>query len=317
MANFVHGLGQQLADVGVVARDRGDVLDIGVTLDGNRQFLDLVHHRPRARIDAALEQHRIGTGRQVAQAFGDDRLGQHGRGGGPVAGHVVGFGGGLLQHLRAHVLEVVLQFDFFGHCHPIVRDRWSAPLLIDGHVSTTWAKSDLDGIRKRVDASLELSTCLGVEDELLCRHDVPLFLSVGHDGQQVALTDDEVLVSIQLDFSARVLGEEHRIADLDVHLDALAAVEHPAGPDRQDRTLLGLLACCIRQDDTAGGHLVLGLRLDDDSVAEWFECDRHRRCPSHQLGRDPVRVGASIDSYQPLTAGFRVTASSSLSVPRS
>src|SRR5207302_1240658 len=44
-----------------------------------------------------------------------------------------------------------------------------------GHVSTTWAKSDLDGIRKGVDASLELSTRLGVEDELLCRHGSPYF----------------------------------------------------------------------------------------------------------------------------------------------
>src|SRR5437660_3436368 len=38
---------------------------------------------------------------------------------------------------------------------------------------------------------------------------VLLLLSVGHDGQQVALSNDEVLVAVQLDFAARILGEQH------------------------------------------------------------------------------------------------------------
>src|SRR5438105_8635382 len=34
-----------------------------------------------------------------------------------------------------------------------------------------------------------------------------LLLSVGHDGQQVALSNDQVLVALQLDFRAGILGE--------------------------------------------------------------------------------------------------------------
>ena len=121
-------------------------------------------------VDAALHQHRVGAGGQVAQAFGDDRLGQHGRGGGAVAGDVVGLGGGLLEHLGAHVLEVVLELDLLGDGHAVVGDGGRAPLLVDGHVAAARAEGDLDGVGEGVDADLELSARLGVENEIFSGH---------------------------------------------------------------------------------------------------------------------------------------------------
>ena len=50
------------------------------------------------------------------------RLGEHGRGGGAVAGHVGGLGGDLAHHLRAHVLERVLELDLLGHRHAVLGD---------------------------------------------------------------------------------------------------------------------------------------------------------------------------------------------------
>jgi hypothetical protein len=44
-----------------------------------------------------------------------DGLGQHGGGGGAVTGDVGGLGSDFLDHLRAHVLELVLEFDLLGH----------------------------------------------------------------------------------------------------------------------------------------------------------------------------------------------------------
>src|SRR5450432_2785430 len=40
-------------------------------------------------LDTALERHRVGAGGHVLQALADDGLGEHGRGGRPVAGDVV------------------------------------------------------------------------------------------------------------------------------------------------------------------------------------------------------------------------------------
>ena len=170
LSDLVHGLGQELADLNVVGGNCGDVLDVMFAFDGNRELLDLVDDGLRAKIDAALELHRVGARREVAQAFSDDRLSDDGRGGRAVAGHVVGLRGGLLEHLGAHVLEVILEFDLFGDGHAIMRDRRCAPLLINGHVAAAWAQGDLDRVGQGINTGLQLSTRLGVVDELFCGH---------------------------------------------------------------------------------------------------------------------------------------------------
>ena len=153
------------------------MLDVVVALDRRGLLLDLVDDGGGRGVDAALHQHRVGAGGQVAQTFGDDRLGEHGRGGRAVAGDVVGLGRRLLEHLGAHVLEVVLELDLLGDGDAVVGDRGRAPLLVDGDVAAAWAEGDLDGVGEGVDAGLELAARLGVENEILgghvfLRHDV-------------------------------------------------------------------------------------------------------------------------------------------------
>ena len=177
-ADLVHRLGQQLADLGVVGRDGGDVLDVGVALDGVASFLISATTALCAGVDAALHQHRVGARGQVAQAFGDDRLGQHRGGGRAVAGDVVGLGRGLLEHLRAHVLEVVLELDLLGDGDAVVGDRGRAPLLVDRDVAAARAEGDFDGVGERVDAGLELATRLGVKNEIFAGN-VSLLMKCG------------------------------------------------------------------------------------------------------------------------------------------
>src|SRR5579859_6624867 len=232
-ADLVHGLGQQSADLGIVGRNGGDVLDVGVALQRGRELFDLGDHGLGCGVDAALHQHRVGPGGQVAQAFGDDRLGQDRGGRSAVAGHVVGLGSSLLEHLRAHVLEVVLELDLFGHGHTVVGDGGRAPLLVDGHVAAARAEGDLDRVGEGVDTRLELSTRLGIENEIFSGHVFSLLLlrglfTVGDDREQVGFADDEVVLAVELDFGAGVLGKQHFVAGLDVHFDALAVIEHAA-----------------------------------------------------------------------------------------
>ena len=67
-----------------------------------------------AGLDAPLEGHRVGAGGHVAQALADHRPGEHGGGGGAVAGDVVGLLGDLLDQLGADLLVGVLELDLLG-----------------------------------------------------------------------------------------------------------------------------------------------------------------------------------------------------------
>ena len=143
VADFVVAIGGDGADLGdlVVGRDllgaRLDVLDDG--------FDRLV--------DAALQVHRVHAGRDRLGAFAHDGLGQHGGGGGAVAGHVIGLGGDFAHHLGAHVLELVGQFDFLGDGHAVLGDARRAEGLVDHDVAALGAQGHLHRVGEDVDAA--------------------------------------------------------------------------------------------------------------------------------------------------------------------
>ena len=109
LADLLHRLGDNLADrvirVGGDGTDLGDRLGLGTGLGHG---LELLGGRGHSLIDAALEVHRVHASCNGLEALAHHGLGQDGRGGGAVAGDVGGMGGNLLDHLGAHVLELIL-----------------------------------------------------------------------------------------------------------------------------------------------------------------------------------------------------------------
>jgi hypothetical protein len=109
-------------------------------------------------------------------AFAHDRLGQHGGGGGAVAGDVGGLGGDFLDELGAHVLVGVVQFDFLGDGHAVLGHDGRAEGLGEHDVAALGSEGHLHRVGEFVDAALEGFASILVERELLCGHDdFPLF----------------------------------------------------------------------------------------------------------------------------------------------
>ncbi len=155
LADLVHHLGDQLADLAVLGRDGGHVGDLVLGGQLDRLVGEGTHHGLGSSQDAALEQHRVGAGGYVLHPLGDDGVGQHGGGGGAVTGDVVGLGGRFLEQLRPHVLEGIFQLDLLGYRHAIVGDGGSAPLLVERHVAPLGAQRGDDSGRQRVDPAFE------------------------------------------------------------------------------------------------------------------------------------------------------------------
>jgi hypothetical protein len=107
--------------------------------------------------------HRPGT-------LADDGLRQHDRRRGPVAGDIVGLGGDLAHHLRAHVLELVGEFDLLGDRHAILGDAWRAVTLVEDHVATLRAERDPYGLGERVDAAQHTLAGIATEPNVLGSH---------------------------------------------------------------------------------------------------------------------------------------------------
>ena len=89
-------------------------------------------------------------------AFLDDRLGEHGRGGGAVTGEVGGLRGDFAHHLRAHVLELVFELDLLGDGDAVLGDARRAERLVEDDVAALRAERHLDGVGENVDAAQHL-----------------------------------------------------------------------------------------------------------------------------------------------------------------
>src|SRR5579871_2381316 len=99
-----------------------------------------------------------------------------------------------------------------------------------------------------------ISKC-SVKEELLLDHAEYFFL-----------TDDEVLVAIQLDFLTGVLAEQDRVARFHVERRHFPVFLDAALADGDDFSLLRLLFGGVRNDDAADFLLALFNALDDDAV---------------------------------------------------
>ena len=101
-----------------------EIAQVGtISANGDKEIGD---HGFDSQIDTALQIHRVHAGGNRLGAFLDDRRGQHGRGGGAVAGFVGGVGSDFLHHLRAHVFIGIGQLDFLGDGDAVLGDAGSA-----------------------------------------------------------------------------------------------------------------------------------------------------------------------------------------------
>src|SRR5690606_19662297 len=171
LAHFVHGVGDDFTD-GVIAVG-GDGADLGDFLAGGArtgQLAQFVHGHDHGLVDAALQVHGVDAGGHELQAFLDDGLGQHGGGGGAIAGVVGGLGGDFLDELGADVLKLVFQFDFLGHGYAVLGHGGGAEGAVQHHVAAFGAHGGLDGVSQDVDAANDAGACVVAEVNLFSGH---------------------------------------------------------------------------------------------------------------------------------------------------
>ena len=145
---------------------------------GFEAFFSSIDQGRDGLVDAALQVHRVHAGGHVLHAFAHDGLRQHGGGGGAVTGVVAGLGSDFLDHLRAHVLELVLQLDFLGHGHAVLGDRGGAERALEHDVATLGAQRDLDRVGQDVHAFDHACAGVRAKNDVFCCHEMFLRNSV-------------------------------------------------------------------------------------------------------------------------------------------
>src|SRR4029077_18437501 len=87
-----------------------------------------------------------------------------------VARDVRGLGGDFLHHLRAHVLEFVLQLDFLGDGHAVLGHGRRAERALEDHVAAFGTEGHFDRVGENVDPGEQLVPCGFVETYVFSGH---------------------------------------------------------------------------------------------------------------------------------------------------
>ena len=171
VADLLHRLGDHLADLGLaIGGDCADLRRLGLGGDLLAALLQFIDQCDDRLVDAALQVHRIHAGGNRLATLAHDGLRQDDRRGGAVAGDIVGLRGDLAHHLRAHVLELVGEFDLLGDGHAILGDARCAIALVQDHVATLRTERDLHRLGEYVDATQHALTGIVAEPNVFRCH---------------------------------------------------------------------------------------------------------------------------------------------------
>jgi len=167
LADLGHGFRDDLADLLVAVGGDGAHLGDGVALDRLLDLVDGLHDGLDGQVDALLDLHGVGAAHDGLDALTVDGAGQHGGGGGAVAGDVGGLGGDLAHQLGAHVLVLVLELDLLGDGDAVLGHERGAELLLDEDVAALGAERDLHRVGELVHAAQDrLAGIFGINDGL-------------------------------------------------------------------------------------------------------------------------------------------------------
>ncbi len=164
-------LGDNLAHLGVVVGgDGGHLAVVILALALDRHRVDGLGRGLRRLVHAPLQHHRVRARRHVTQTLGKDRLGEHGRRGGAVAGLVGRLLSHLVHHFGAHGLERLGERHFLGDADAVLGDVRSPVGLLDHHVTPRGPHRALDRLGQPIDPALHLKERGIVEHDLFRGH---------------------------------------------------------------------------------------------------------------------------------------------------
>ena len=165
----VDGLGNDAAHLGVaVGGNGGDGADLvevvlGDRLGENAQGCDNAFDR---QADAALQGLRIGSGRDLAIAFGKDGAGKDGGGGGAVSGLGIGALGDFLDELRALVFVGIGQGEGAGDGDAVLGDLGGAERASEDDGLAARAEGGADRVGDFIHAAQQGGAGFFTEQEL-------------------------------------------------------------------------------------------------------------------------------------------------------
>ena len=206
IADLFHGLGNHFADLGfAIGGKRANLRHFGRSGDLAGLGFKLGHDMGNCLVDTALKVHRVHAGGNRLRTFAHDSLCKHGCSGGAVARRVIGLGGNFAHHLRAHIFELVSQFDFLRYRHTVLGDARRAEAFVDDDIAALGTEGDLYSVGQDIHAAEHPLPRVGAELNVLSSHVCVSFSGsdwkIGDQAVRMPMTSDSFMIRSSSPFS--------------------------------------------------------------------------------------------------------------------
>ena len=138
--------------MGIAARNRGDGFNIRIGINRTRDFKQFFRDRLAGFLHALTDEDGVRAFFHGVNAAMDHFLGKKGCRGRAIPSSIIRFIRDFVYELGAHILEVVLKFDFAGNRHPIICDKGRTIPFIEDDVTSFGSNGQFDGVGKRIHA---------------------------------------------------------------------------------------------------------------------------------------------------------------------
>ena len=286
LADLLHGVCNHLTDFSfTICRDRTDLCDFRRTSNWLRTLNEVSNNSINRCVDAALEVHWVHTRCNRLHAFANNRLCKNSGSGRAVTGNIVGLRSNFANHLRAHIFELVFQFDFLGDGNAVLSDPRCAKAFVDDNITAFWTKCYFYSVSKNVYAAQDAFTRIAAEFHVFSSHDIfPLIVCssegwviqtirrLGNDSQDIRFLHDQQVFAVDLDFGARPFAEQNFVASLNIKRRHSAVFCLGTCANGDDFAFLWLFLSCIRDNDPASGFCFGLDPTDENAIMQWTKC---------------------------------------------
>ena len=158
---------------------------------------------------------------------------------GAVARLGAGLGRDFLDHLRAHVLELVAKFDFLGDGNAVLGDARRAERFVENDVAALGSERHAHRLGQDVDAAQHALAGIGTVSDVFGSHDYSISIiraarassaSGSDDAHDVGFFHDDQFLAVELDLGAGPFAEQHPVSGLDVEGCKVPSSPRAPGP---------------------------------------------------------------------------------------
>jgi len=159
---------ENITDFGItVSRNSCNVLDGFFTLNWNAHGSKFIVNSLNTKLNSSSEIHWVHSSSNRFATLLENSSGKNGSSSCTISSFIVSLRSNLFNKRSSNIVISVREFNISGNSNSIFGNLWCSERLVNNYISSSWSKSNLNGISEHIASFKHLSSSIGSEFNFL------------------------------------------------------------------------------------------------------------------------------------------------------